>query len=159
MRRMIRFVTAAFLLVPILSGLPAHAQQTEKAKSLGKRLLCVCGCNQILTECNHIGCSMSTEMLKKLDQQVARNEPEDLTIQAFVQEYGERVLAQPAVKGFSLAAWIMPGAAGIIGLVIVFTVLRLWRRPPRRVPAQAAPSIPPELLARGRRQADLESEE
>jgi cytochrome c-type biogenesis protein CcmH len=100
---------------------------------------------------------MSAAMLKKLDQQAARNEPEDLTIQAFVQEYGEQVLAQPPGKGFSLAAWVMPGAAAIIGLVVVFTVLRLWRR--RTLPAQAAPSIPPELIARARRQADLESEE
>jgi len=57
------------LLLMLLSGLPpTYAQQTEKAKAMGGRLLCLCGCNQILTACNHVGCSMSTEMLKKLDQ-------------------------------------------------------------------------------------------
>jgi len=87
---------------------------------------------------------------------VARNEPEDLTIQSFVQEYGERVLAQPPAKGFSLAAWIMPVVATLIGLAIVRVVLVRWRR--QATPATAS-SVPPELLARARRQADLESEE
>ena len=31
-----------------------------------------CGCNQILTACNHAGCTTTTAMLKKLAQVVAR---------------------------------------------------------------------------------------
>jgi len=30
--------------------------------SLGHRLMCVCGCNQILLECNHVGCTYSDRM-------------------------------------------------------------------------------------------------
>ena len=41
------------LLVP-----SAHAQQTARAKALGQKLMCVCGCNQILTACNHVGCTV-----------------------------------------------------------------------------------------------------
>ena len=70
-----------------LAWLPAYAQQTERAKNIGKRLLCMCNCNQILTACNHVGCSTSAAMLKKLDQVVARNEPDDLTVQSFIQEW------------------------------------------------------------------------
>ena len=149
-------LTSALLLALVLAP-AAVAQQTERAKSIGKRLLCLCDCNQILTECNHVGCSMSSEMLKKLDRQVARNEPEDLTIQSFVQEYGERVLAQPSAKGFSLVAWIMPIVAVIIGLLLIRALLLRWHRP--MAPAPAGPEISAEFLERARRQADLESEE
>ena len=139
---------------------PAGAQQTERAKKLGKRLMCMCGCNQILTACNHVGCSTSSAMLKKLDQVVARNEPDDLTLQSFVQEYGEQVLAEPPAKGFSRVAWLIPGIAFALGLVIVVAVISHWRRRVPLAPAgHPAEKISPELLARARRQADQETEE
>ena len=96
-------------------------------------------------------------MLKKLDQVVARSEPDDLTLQSFVQEYGERVLAEPPSKGFSRVAWYIPGAAFALGLVIVLVVISHWRR--RMTLAPAGPNIPPEQLARARRQADEETED
>src|SRR5207245_8819937 len=61
-----------------------------------------------ISACNHVGCSTSAAMLKKLDQVVARNEPEDLTVQSFIQEWGERVLAEPPAKGFNRLAWFIP---------------------------------------------------
>jgi cytochrome c-type biogenesis protein CcmH len=136
--------------------LPVKAQQTERAKALGKRLMCMCGCNQILTACNHVGCTTSAEMLKKLDQVVARNEPDDLTLQSFVQEYGQQVLAEPPAKGFNRLAWFIPGFAFAVGLAIVLVVISHWRR---AAPAPARPEVSAELLARARRQADQETED
>jgi len=134
-------------------------QQTERAKKLGGRLWCMCGCSQILTQCNHVGCSTSTAMLKKLDAMVARNEPDDLTIQSFVQEYGPEVLAQPPAKGLGLMAYVFPGAAVLAGLAIVWVVIQHWRRTSRAA-AQvvAAPKMPQELLERACRQADRETD-
>ena len=140
-----------------LAWLPAYAQQTERAKNIGKRLLCMCNCNQILTACNHVGCSTSAAMLKKLDQVVARNEPEDLTVQSFIQEWGERVLAEPPAKGFNRLAWFIPGGAFALGLVIVIVVIAHWRR--RMTLAPAGPSVSPDALSRARLQADQETEE
>ncbi len=51
----------------------ASPQETARAKALGQKLMCVCGCNQILTACNHVGCTYSHTQLKELDQAVARN--------------------------------------------------------------------------------------
>mgnify|MGYP003394884570 CR=1 FL=1 len=106
-----------------VAWLPAFAQQTERAKTLGKKLMCMCGCNQILTACNHVGCSTSSAMLKKLDQVVARDEPDDLTLQSFVQEYGLRVLAEPPAKGFNRVAWFIPIVAFVSALVSVASIL------------------------------------
>ncbi|MBI3404071.1 MAG: cytochrome c-type biogenesis protein CcmH [Acidobacteria bacterium] len=92
-------------------------------------MMCMCGCNQILTACNHVGCTVSAEMLRKLDQHVERNEPEDLTIQSFIQEYGQRVLAQPPSTGFGVVAWMTPAAAALLGLLIIWMVMNQWRRP------------------------------
>ncbi len=137
-----------------------HAQQTDRAKRLGAKLICMCGCNQILTQCNHVGCSTSTEMLKKMDAVVARNEPDDLTLQSFTQEYGLKVLAEPPAKGFNLVAWTIPAVSFAVGLVIVFTVISHWRRRPAPVsPRPASQDVSPELLARARRQAARDTDE
>ncbi len=143
-------------LAPLALG-PVHAQETERAKSLGKRLMCMCGCNQILTACNHVGCTTSAAMVKNLDQVVARNEPDDLTLQSFVQEFGERVLAEPPAKGFNRTVWFIPGVAFAIGLTIVLLVIAHWRRRVRLSPAGA--EVSPELLTRARAQIEKETEE
>ncbi|MBI3668546.1 MAG: cytochrome c-type biogenesis protein CcmH [Acidobacteria bacterium] len=162
MKATTRFLAAALVSVLALAMIdvawhPAYAQQTERAKTLGKKLMCMCGCSQILTACNHVGCSTSTAMLKKLDLVVARNEPDDLTLQSFVQEYGLSVLAEPPAKGFNRVAWFIPIVAFALGLGIVLVVISHWRR--RVALAPAGPSIPPEMLERVRRQADQETED
>jgi cytochrome c-type biogenesis protein CcmH len=136
----------------------ADAQDGQRTKTLGQKLLCVCGCNQILTACNHVGCTYSHGMLKELDDRVARNEADDLTIQAFVQEYGPRVLAAPPTTGFNRAAWIMPIVVPLIALYLFFELVRRWRQ--RAAAATASgPAISAELLARAQREADKEDDE
>jgi cytochrome c-type biogenesis protein CcmH len=98
-------------------------------------------------------------MIKKLEQRVERNEPEDLTLQSFVQEYGQRVLAEPPTKGFSQLAWYMPIAAVLLGLVIVRAVLLRMRAPAVAAAAGGGLNVSAEALDRFRHQADRESEE
>jgi cytochrome c-type biogenesis protein CcmH len=139
---------------------PAGAQipgQSERAKRIGKRLMCMCGCNQVLVECNHVGCSMSTAMLQKLDERIARNEPDDLILQSFIQEYGQKVLSQPPSSGFGLSAWVMPFAVALAGFLVIGVVLKRWRR--QTVATAAAtpagtPEISAELLERARQETE-----
>ncbi len=141
----------------LLVGGVAHAQQTDRAKQIGKRLLCMCNCNQILTACNHVGCQVSASMLKKLDQLVERGEADDLIIQGFVQEFGTQVYAEPPSTGFSRIAWFLPGIALFTGLGLVILVIMRWLRRPAAVPA--GPKASAEVLARARERADLETNE
>jgi cytochrome c-type biogenesis protein CcmH len=152
-------MTALCLTTAILGYVPtAHAQETQRGKVLGAKLLCVCGCNQILTACNHVGCTYSHGMLKELDDRVARNEPDDLTIQAFVQEYGPTVLASPPTTGFNSAAWIMPIVVPLIALYLFFEVLRRWRQR-AAIGTASGPGVSAELLARAQREMAKEDDE
>jgi cytochrome c-type biogenesis protein CcmH len=152
-------MTAVFLNIAILSCvLTVRAQETQRAKNLGQKLLCVCGCNQILTACNHVGCTYSHGMLKELDDRVARNEPDDLTIQAFVQEYGPTVLAAPPATGFNRAAWIMPIVVPLIALYLFFEVVRRWRQR-ASIAMASGPAVSAELLARAQREAGKDDDE
>src|ERR1700726_4097465 len=96
------FLFVLFLVASTMAGLAssASAQETDRAKALSQKMMCVCGCNQVLGACNHVGCQYSHGMLKEVDDRVARNESDDLTLQGFVQEYGPTVLAEPPATGF-----------------------------------------------------------
>jgi cytochrome c-type biogenesis protein CcmH/NrfF len=159
------FVALASALVP----LRMDAQKTDRAKSLGTQLMCMCGCGQILTQCNHINCPSSGPMLKELDAHVEKGEADNLIIQDFVQEYGEKVLSSPPSTGFNSIAWYIPGVAFVLGLAIVIVLIRLWRQRDiaRLASASAAPvsaatasSIMDDIQRRrAREQADRDTEE
>jgi cytochrome c-type biogenesis protein CcmH len=145
--------TAAIVLVH-----PLHGQETARAKALSQKLMCICGCNQILGACNHVGCTYSHGMIRELDERVARNESDDLTLQDFVQEYGPNVLAEPPAKGFNRAAWIMPVAVPLISLYLLWEVVRRWRQRAAVATAGGA-KISAELLARAKHEAERETDE
>jgi cytochrome c-type biogenesis protein CcmH len=152
-RGAVLLAAVALIMVPAL-----RAQQTARAKALGQKLMCVCGCNQILTSCNHVGCKYSHDMLKELDDRVARNESDDLILQDFVQEYSQTVLSSPPAKGFNRAAWIMPVVVPLISLYLFWEVVRRWRQR-AALETAAGPKISADLVARARREADKEDNE
>ena len=154
MKATIKPAALALLLVLLL---PAYGQRSDRAKQIGDRLWCMCGCNQILTQCNHVGCSTSTAMLKKLDLLVERGDSDDLVVQAFVQEYGPQVQSQPPAQGFALMGYLLPGVALLAGLGIVMVIIQHWRHTAKLVPASAGTGISAEMLERARRRAESET--
>jgi cytochrome c-type biogenesis protein CcmH/NrfF len=145
-------VAATAPLVPV-----ARAQESARAKELGQKLMCVCGCNQILGSCNHVGCSYSHEMMKEVEDRVARNEPDDLTLQAFVQEYGPTVLSSPPAKGFNRIAWIAPIVFPLVALGLLWDVVRRWKRK-GAVATASGPRVSADLIARAQRESDKDDE-
>jgi cytochrome c-type biogenesis protein CcmH/NrfF len=156
-----RVVTLATILVTAAAS-PARAQETPRAKALGKRVLCMCGgCEDSAGLCNHPGgtfsgpCETARGMQKDLDAHVTRGESDDQILQAMVEQYGPTVLVEPPKKGFDLLAWIMPIAVPLIALVLVWEVVRRWRHKATLAPA-GGPQVSAEFLARAQREAGRE---
>lgn len=149
----------AALLASLLFLTPfSQAQETERAKALGLKLICPCSCNQILTACNHVGCQYSHKMIQELDARVARGDSDDLILQSFVQEYGRTVLAEPPTAGFDWAAWIVPIVVPMAALALLWVVVRRWRG--RSALAVASgPAISGDLLDRARHEAERDDDE
>ena len=97
---------------------------------LGHQLMCICGCNQILLECNHVGCPASDGMRNELQAAVTRGDSDSLVEQSFVQKYGPTVLAAPTAKGFDRVAYIIPFAALFFGFGLMVLVIRAWKNRP-----------------------------
>ncbi len=97
---------------------------------IGHRMMCICGCNQILLECNHVGCPASDGMRNELMAALTRGDSDSLVEQSFVQKYGPTVLAAPTGKGFDRAAYIMPFVALVLGFGLIVIVIREWKNRP-----------------------------
>jgi cytochrome c-type biogenesis protein CcmH/NrfF len=102
---------------------------------LGHRMMCVCGCNQILLDCNHVGCTYSDRMREKLMAETQQESSDENVLQVFVKEYGTTVLAAPTMRGFDRVAWVMPFAVFLAGSLLAVVLIRSWKA---RRPAQAA---------------------
>ena len=135
--------------------------QSDRARQIGGKFMCMCGCHQVLSQCNHVGCTVSTSMLKELDQHVAQGDSEGLITQAFVQEFGTEVYAEPPKSGLSLIAWLMPGFYLLAGTVLVIFVIWRWRAGPGLRPSAAgvASEITPESVERARQRVARETED
>jgi cytochrome c-type biogenesis protein CcmH len=162
-------VVVALLSLAVLAAfapMALRAQQSDRAEQLSGKLMCMCGCGQMLKECNHIDCPLRAGMFKQLEADVTRGESDDLILQDFVQEYGEAVLSSPPARGFNLIAWIFPGAAFAVGLCMVILIVRNWRhRPPASntpvalAAGSTSQSLDAEQFERARRQADRDTDE
>jgi len=109
---------------------------------LGHQLMCMCGCNQILLECNHVGCTYSDRMRDELTAAIARGDNDSMTLQSFVQKYGATVLAAPTNTGFNMVAWIMPFVVFVAAAILAVWLVRIWKS---RTLARPVP--PPQLDA------------
>jgi cytochrome c-type biogenesis protein CcmH/NrfF len=97
-------------------------------------------------------------MQKEINERVNRHESDDLTLQAFVQEYGPTVLIVPPARGFNLAAWVTPVVIPIAALVLVWFLVRRWRH--RATLATASgPGVSSEFLSRAQRESGKEYDE
>jgi cytochrome c-type biogenesis protein CcmH/NrfF len=134
---------------------------SARFKDLGHRMMCTCGCGQVLLECNHVGCQSSDKMrnqlLAALDK--GNSNSDDLILQGFVQEYGPTVIAAPTATGFNRVAWIMPFVALALGIAFVVYVVRSWKNRPEPALADGI-AIPQgseldEFRRRARKETDL----
>ena len=151
----LRRAGSAFLAIVFAVCLLGARGDHSRFDDLGHRMMCVCGCNQILLECNHVGCQYSDRMRDQLIAAVQRDNSDDGVLQSFVQEYGTTVLAAPTTRGFDTVAWIMPFAVFFAGSIAAVAVIRIWNE---RQPAHSEVNSVPASLETYRQQARKETE-
>jgi cytochrome c-type biogenesis protein CcmH len=147
-------LSAACLLLVFMVG---AGDTTARYNYLGnQKLICTCGCNQILLKCNHIGCTVSTQEEAELHNALDRGDSDNLILQNFVQKYGPTVLAAPPESGFNLVAWIAPGLVFFLAMLIAVFVIRKWRLQTVAMPPEVtADSHTNAILAKIRKETGL----
>jgi cytochrome c-type biogenesis protein CcmH/NrfF len=97
---------------------------------IGHQMMCICSCNQILLECNHVGCPDSDGMRNELMAAVSRGDSDSLVEQAFVQKYGPTVLAAPTTSASIAPPGSCPSWRWSFGVGFVVVVVREWKNRP-----------------------------
>lgn len=129
-RSLRRYLQAAALTAAVFLFMGAGGNTDARFKDLGHRMMCTCGCGQVLLECNHIGCKSSDKMRDQLIAAIDKGDNDDLILQGFVQEYGPTVIAAPTATGFNRVAWIMPFVVLALGIAFAVHIVRSWKNRP-----------------------------
>jgi len=136
-----RSLQAAALAVAVCFTLGA-TDAGSRYTNLNHRLMCTCGCAEILGECNHVGCPNSSGELDELRTGIADGKTDKEILNSFVGKYGAIVLAAPTTQGFDLVAWIAPFAVFAAALLGTILLVRRWSIGKTQVgPAVSDPSM------------------
>jgi cytochrome c-type biogenesis protein CcmH len=127
----------------------------SRYNDLSHRTMCTCGCAEILGECNHVGCSSSTEELALLRDGIDNNRSDKEILDSMVTKYGAVVLAAPTAQGFDVVAWIAPVAVFLAALFGTILLVRHWSigRTPQPAPIETNPEMDA-IRAKIRRETD-----
>jgi len=150
-------LVAAWLLAAVLIVAAASAQEggedyptDDDVNRVAKNLYCPVCPNTPLDVCETKACE---DWRAQIRDQLAAGWTEERVIAYFVEQYGERVLAEPRRKGFTSLVWILPLIAISLGLTGLGRVMRDWRRTRRSDKApdetlKSSPALPPDVLDR-----------
>jgi cytochrome c-type biogenesis protein CcmH len=154
MRRLTRF--AILPLVVVVSVLTLGSADTEaRYQDLGHKLMCICGCSQILIECNHVGCPDSNRMLGELRAAIDQGGTNNAVLVAFQDKYGPTVLAAPLLTRFNIVAWVVPPALLLLGLAGTFMLVKKWRLRAATMPVVEDGPVSKELRERIRKETEV----
>jgi cytochrome c-type biogenesis protein CcmH/NrfF len=113
---------------------------SARFNDLGHRLMCTCGCAQMLGECNHVGCPESGRERQELAAAIASGKTDQQILDWFAAKYGATMLAAPTMHGFNLVAWIAPFAVLAAGFLGTFLLVRRWSVGRTPLPASSTPN-------------------
>ena len=121
----IKGAQALALAVAVCFSLGA-SNASSRFNDLSHRLMCTCGCAQLLGECNHVGCTESGRERNELSAAIAAGDSDDQILASFAAKYGATALAAPRTHGFDLVAWIAPFAVFAAALLGTILLVRQW---------------------------------
>ena len=121
----IKTTQALLLAIAVCFSLGA-SNDSDRYNDLNHRLMCTCGCAQLLGECNHVGCTESGRELGELRTDLQAGMSDNDILASFASKYGTTVLAAPPKRGFDLIAWIAPFAVLAAGLLGTVLLVRRW---------------------------------
>jgi cytochrome c-type biogenesis protein CcmF len=149
--------TASMLLLAIVSPAAVQAQdgtgivaRSAAQRQLEEKIICMCGSSgcvrATLANCPmRPACHGHTAQTAEMQALLNGGKSVDQVLAAFVEKYGQAVLAVPSNTGFNTLAWLLPYGLGIAGLVTILLTARRWSRPAAAVAGGGETPIDPGL--------------
>lgn len=126
---------------------PAQAQDggdgpptDDEVNAIARQLYCPVCPNTPLDVCETKACQ---DWRAQIRSQLQDGWSEREIVSYFVQQYGERVLAEPKKTGFTSLLWVLPAASVGLGLTALYRILRHRIRPATESPESSTPLLEP----------------
>jgi cytochrome c-type biogenesis protein CcmH len=136
-RKFILVIVVALALFTVVFG-TALAQEPlpsdDEVNAIAKQLYCPVCENIPLDNCGTLACQQWREVIR---DKLSEGWSEDQIKTYFVDQYGDRVLAEPPPRGLNLLVYIVPPLVFIAGAVILLQAMKAWRAPQTEGPTPA----------------------
>lgn len=134
-------VLGAASVVAIASAQDGGSYPTDNdVNEIAKQLYCPVCPNTPLDVCESKACQ---DWRSQIRDQLAAGWSQDQIISYFVDQYGERVLAEPRRSGFTSMVWVLPVVGVGLGLGILGYILQKWRT--KTEPTDVEPEVDDEI--------------
>jgi len=153
LRRLLQLLAVTLLLSAILPGY-AMAQGSDptddEVNAIAKELYCPVCENISLDACGTIACEQWRGIIR---DKLKEGWSEDAIKTYFVDQYGDRVLAEPPRRGFNWLIYIVPLLVFVIGIILLYRAFQIWRSPepektPKKISKKGADKLPDEYINR-----------
>jgi cytochrome c-type biogenesis protein CcmH len=105
----------------VSAGVGASQDVDAAARRLEGKLMAPCCWTQTVS---HHYSPAADQMRKGIREKLSSGLTEEQILEAYVAEYGERILASPRARGFNILAYVLPGAFAILGVGVLILALR-----------------------------------
>jgi cytochrome c-type biogenesis protein CcmH len=112
----------------ILISTPPQKTLDQQAQDVGSQLKCLVCQGESVADSPAL---LSQQMRVIIRQQLRSGKSEQEVIQYFQARYGDKILYAPPERGFDLLAWLVPIAMLLGGAILLFFVVRDWRKSSR----------------------------
>jgi len=136
MKKYLFGLALAIFLAALFSGAGRAQDSTptdDEVNAVAHKLYCPVCESTPLDVCPTDACKDWRELIRSM---LADGKTEDEILQHFVDQYGDKVLAQPPYSGLNWLIYILPPLIILAGAVLLFRSLKEWTRP------KSAPEIP-----------------
>jgi cytochrome c-type biogenesis protein CcmH len=110
----------------------------DDVNRVARQMYCPVCENIPLDVCQTTACAKWRETIR---EKLAAGWTDQQILDYFVTQYGERVLARPSTRGFSVFVWVLPPVVLVAGLIFLWTYFRRVARQPAP-PATPQPPAP-----------------
>jgi cytochrome c-type biogenesis protein CcmH len=131
-RGVVLFISLMVLLLPLntaLAGEPDPATPSDdEVNAIAKQLYCPVCENIPLDVCGTQACAQWRELIR---EKLSQGWDEEQIKTYFLDQYGDRVLAEPPRRGLNWLVYVIPPATFLIGIYVLYRGLRaLHQEPP-----------------------------
>lgn len=121
-------MTSILVALMLLASAQASAADVEReARALEAMIIAPCCYSQQVSVHQS---PAADEVRKDVRLRLAAGETREQILNAYVAQYGKRILAEPPAEGFDLALYVLPPVLLILSAALVVVVLRRFSRRP-----------------------------